>query len=219
MTRARPRASTSRRCGSASRTGTSSTTRCRRRPHRSHSCSHFVLVGRRRHHPGRPGRRLPHLPAVNGAAAGSRHDARAGRPDRAPADRHRADADRSRASARGTGRVRSGSCWGARRATPELPTAPEPADPSPDDGTPIATTLIVERTGLAQGVALGRGELRRISSGRVMTFRAPRPALRVVAGTGPLLLSFDSEAERDRAAAELLDEAGLAPDGRPTGSA
>ena len=63
--------------------------------------------------------------------------------------------------------------------------------------------------------AVTDGELRRVSAGRVMTFRAPRPALRVVAGTGSLLLSFDSEAERDRAAAELLEEAGLAPDGRP----
>jgi hypothetical protein len=46
-----------------------------------------------------------------------------------------------------------------------------------------------------------------------MTPREPRPALRVVAGTGRLVLSFDSEAERDRAAAELLDESGLGPDG------
>ena len=30
--------------------------------------------------------------------------------------------------------------------------------------------------------------------------------------TGPLLLSFDTDAERDRAAAELLGEAGLGPD-------
>jgi hypothetical protein len=78
---------------------------------------------------------------------------------------------------------------------------------------PIATTLLVERVGFPQGVALGLGELVRISSGEVMALRGSRPALRVVAGTGPLLLSFDDEAERDRAAAELLDESGLGRDG------
>jgi hypothetical protein len=84
----------------------------------------------------------------------------------------------------------------------------------PADEAPVATTLIVERATPPQGVAVGLGELTRLSSGQVMTFRAPRPALRVVAATGPLLLSFDTEAERDRAAAELLDEAGLGPDGK-----
>lgn len=78
---------------------------------------------------------------------------------------------------------------------------------------PIATTLIVERTDAPQGIAVGSGEVTRLSSGQAMTLREPRPALRVVAGTGPLVLSFDSEAERDRAAAELLDESGLGPDG------
>lgn len=84
----------------------------------------------------------------------------------------------------------------------------------PTEETPAETTLLVERIGYAQGVALGLGELNRISSGRVMAFRGPRPAVRVVAGTGPLYLSFDTEAERDRAAAELLDETGLGPDGK-----
>lgn len=32
--------------------------------------------------------------------------------------------------------------------------------------------------------------------------------------TGPPFLSFDTEAERDRAVAELLDETGLGPDGK-----
>jgi hypothetical protein len=85
---------------------------------------------------------------------------------------------------------------------------------------PIATTLIVERTDTPQGIAVGSGELTRLSSGQVMTLRAPRPALRVVAATGPVFLSFDTEAERDRAAAELLVESGLGRDGTspPTAS-
>jgi hypothetical protein len=108
------------------------------------------------------------------------------------------------------------------RRVPEAiePLAAEPlAAESPDplgllDDTPIGSTLLVERVGYPQGVALGLGELSRISSGRVMAFRGPRPAVRVVAATGPLFLSFDTLAERDRAAAELLEETGLGPDGK-----
>jgi hypothetical protein len=96
-------------------------------------------------------------------------------------------------------------------------TANELGDPAaagdPDNQLPIATTLIVERTDTPQGIAVGSGELTRLSSGQVMTLRAPRRALRVVAATGPVFLSFDTEAERDRAAAELLVESGLRPDG------
>jgi hypothetical protein len=72
-----------------------------------------------------------------------------------------------------------------------------------------ASTLIIERRGRPEGVSLGLGQLVRLTSGVVLLFRGPRPALRAVAGTGPLLLSFDDETERDRAAAELLDETGL----------
>jgi hypothetical protein len=72
-----------------------------------------------------------------------------------------------------------------------------------------ASTLIVERHGRPEGVAVGLGELERVTSGAVLPLRGARPALRIVAGTGPLLLSFDTEVERDRAAAELLDESGL----------
>lgn len=99
----------------------------------------------------------------------------------------------------------------------EAPEAADPAEAAADETlieTPIGTTLLVERLGHPQGVALGLGELSRISAGQVMDFGGPRPAIRVVAGTGPLLLSFDTEAERDRAAAELLDETGLGPDGK-----
>lgn len=113
-------------------------------------------------------------------------------------------------------------------ALAEAPDATDPAGPgdaidAPTETaatgieTPIetaATTLLVERLGHPQGVALGLGELRQISAGRVVALGGPRPAVRVVAGTGPLFLSFDTEAERDRAAAELLDETGLGPDGK-----
>jgi hypothetical protein len=78
----------------------------------------------------------------------------------------------------------------------------------PTSGEP-ASTLIVERRGRPEGVAVGLGQLVRLTSGVVLLFRGPRPALRAVAGTGPLLLSFDDETARDRAAAELLAETGL----------
>jgi hypothetical protein len=79
---------------------------------------------------------------------------------------------------------------------------------------PAVTTLVIQRTGYPQGVSVGAGQLTRLSSGTVTPTRGPRPALRAVAGTGRLLLSFDSVADRDRAAAELLAETGLGPDGR-----
>ena len=119
---------------------------------------------------------------------------------------------------------------------PDVPESPGVADPSdspepvdagePPDGPssippdmPPATTVVVERTGYPHGVELGRGQLAALSIGEVMPLRGPRPAIRVEAGTGPLLLSFDTDAERDRAAAELLGEAGLGPDGhRPMDS-
>ncbi|MFP5342659.1 MAG: hypothetical protein ACLGIJ_07030 [Candidatus Limnocylindria bacterium] len=81
-----------------------------------------------------------------------------------------------------------------------------PAHPSDDR---IASTIIVERVDRPEGVALGLGELRRLSVGVATTFRGERPAVRATAGTGPLVLSFDDAAARDRAAAELVDEAGL----------
>lgn len=72
-----------------------------------------------------------------------------------------------------------------------------------------ATTLIVERRDRPEGVAVGLGELTTLSAGTVITLGAARPGLRVTAGTGPIILSFDDEATRDRAAAELVDETGL----------
>jgi hypothetical protein len=79
--------------------------------------------------------------------------------------------------------------------------------------TPATTTLLIERTGYAHGISIGLGELARLSAGEATPFRGSRPALRAVAGTGPLLLTFDTVADRDRAAAELLDESGLGRDG------
>lgn len=81
----------------------------------------------------------------------------------------------------------------------------------------VESTLILERRGRAEGVALGLGELTRLSRGDVVPFRGARPAARATAGTGRLLLSFDSATERDRAVAELLDETGLIA--RDSGSA
>jgi hypothetical protein len=103
-------------------------------------------------------------------------------------------------------------------ATPAIPSwssvvaatpAAEAASDAPAPRWDVPTTLIVERFGKPEGVALGKGELKQLVSGRVMPFRGPRPALRVQAGTGTLLLSFDSKEARDRAAAELIGEAGL----------
>ena len=96
----------------------------------------------------------------------------------------------------------------------------EPVPPAPatdGENTAVTSTLIIERRGKPEGVAIGLGELVRLSRGQVMPFRGRRPAIRATAGTGPLLLSFDSEADRDRATAELLDETGLTPG--ETGSA
>ena len=65
--------------------------------------------------------------------------------------------------------------------------------------------------------ALSGGSRRGFAStrpGSLMTLSAPRPPLRVVAATGPIFLSFATEAERDRAAAaELLVESGLGQEG------
>jgi hypothetical protein len=123
-----------------------------------------------------------------------------------------------------TGRVRTPSGQEHVREAPgrliRFVTGRRVADADVDAGGPAAapavltTTLIVQRDRQPHGVGLGLGQLRRLSRGRVMTLRAPRPAVRVVAETGPLLLSFDTDEERDRASAELLAETGLGPDGK-----
>ena len=106
---------------------------------------------------------------------------------------------------------------------PEVAPDPPPAEPSGIEPGPIeepgpdvpssvagqSSTLIIERHGRPEGVSLGLGQLVRLTSGVILPFRGARPALRAVAGTGPLLLSFEAEADRDRVAAELLDETGL----------
>lgn len=111
----------------------------------------------------------------------------------------------------------------AEAVAPVEAVAGPPADPAPPAqaivGTPAVTTLVIERTGHPHGVSVGAGQLARLSSGTVTPARGPRPALRAMAGTGRLLLSFDTAADRDRAAAELLAETGLGPDGRMPTSA
>jgi len=101
---------------------------------------------------------------------------------------------------------------------PDAPEAPDAPDASavPDANAipdakaiPIDSTLIVERVSRPEGVALGIGELQKLSVGSATTFRGSRPAIRATAGTGPLILSFDDVATRDLAAAELVGEAGL----------
>lgn len=96
--------------------------------------------------------------------------------------------------------------------------APGPVDVAPpSEPVDVGSTLIVERRGRPEGVALGLGELIRLSRGDVVPFRGRRPAVRATAGTGQLLLSFASVTDRDRAVAELLDETGLVA--RDSGSA
>jgi hypothetical protein len=72
------------------------------------------------------------------------------------------------------------------------------------------TTLIVQRQEHAEGVAVGPGEVRDIERGRVRSLRWERPAVRLTAATGPLVLTFDDTASRDRAALELAAE--MAPE-------
>ena len=107
---------------------------------------------------------------------------------------------------------------------PAAPAAPAPAAPAaPMDSALAASvaaagadavqaTLIVERRDRPEGVAIGSRELTALSSGDVLPLHGRRAAIRAMAGTGRLLLSFDSAAERDRALAALLEETGLADD-------
>jgi hypothetical protein len=92
---------------------------------------------------------------------------------------------------------------------------PPPATAGPDQPptTPGSaqppTTLIIERGGRPEGIAVGRGELTAMEAGTVYPFRGARPALRLTAGTGTVLVSFDSSTARDVAAAELAAETGI----------
>jgi hypothetical protein len=96
----------------------------------------------------------------------------------------------------------------APEATDSEPVWPAPVPPAsePMPAADAPPTMIVERQGRAEGVAVGRGELEGIESGTVATFRARRPALRLRAGTGRLVISFPNEDARDRVAAELAVE-------------
>jgi hypothetical protein len=94
---------------------------------------------------------------------------------------------------------------------PELaPTTPAPELAPTTPGPELApTTLIIERSGRPEGIAIGRGELTAMEAGTVYPFRGARPALRLKAGTGTLLVSFESSTARDVAAAELAAETGI----------
>ena len=110
-----------------------------------------------------------------------------GRPVEAVVDVHAADggvapAGRWRPPERRSGRTRRDHAARGPRA--------DRGGPGPDG--PIATTLHVERDGRPQGVAVGLGEVSRISIGQAMAFRGARPALRILAGTGLVVLSFDT---------------------------
>ena len=105
----------------------------------------------------------------------------------------------------------SGSELPTTAETPIEPIWVPQSAPTPVDAPPVESTVILERRGRPEGVALGLGELTRLSRGTVLPFRGRRPAIRATAGTGRLLLSFDSEADRDRAVAELLGETHLTP--------
>jgi hypothetical protein len=91
---------------------------------------------------------------------------------------------------------------------PVEPPQVEPPQVEPPPAEP-QTTLIIERQGRPEGVAVGRGELTELQAGIVRPLRGDRPGLQLDAGTGTLLVSFDSVAERDRAAAELAAETGI----------
>ena len=134
--------------------------------------------------PRRLGRRLPDLPAVRSRPAGAGDQPRRGRTDRTADHRGAAYTYWSRAcprGARGTHPLRArspGHDLAPRgRRGPGPVGAGEPGDPAeaahPDLEPPIATTLIVERTDTPQGIAVGSGELTRLSTGQVMTLRAP----------------------------------------------
>ena len=105
--------------------------------------------------------------------------------------------------------------WSSVAAESQPPPSPVTSSLPPE----VPTTLIVERQGKPEGVALGKGELKLVMAGRVRRCRGPRPALRVVAGTGALLLSFESKEDRDRAAGELIGESALLIQGSVAGGA
>ena len=148
----------------------------------------------RRDHPRRPGRWLPHLPAVGRRPARCRRR-RSGRASGSRCGSPASSGPRpgSSTSAR-CRRPRSGSCWVGRCAPPtiasdraaqheplEAPEAPEASDatkrpsqlPTPDveADAAIATTLIVERSDAAGRRARPRRARAAVSAAQVMTLR------------------------------------------------
>ena len=196
------------------------------------------VSGPGRDDPRRAGRRLPHLPTLRRRAArpgddlgpGERLPLRItgvlrtptgrehvrevpgelvrfvlGRPvvpavDVARGGRGRRADRRWRAPERRSGRARG---RGRRAARGRRAGRARPRRPDRDDAPRRA------RRPAARVSAVGLGEVRRLSIGQAMAFRGARPALRILAGTGLVVLSFDTPGDRDRAAAELLAETGL----------
>jgi hypothetical protein len=76
------------------------------------------------------------------------------------------------------------------------------------------TTVIVQRPDEPQGVGVGGDEITTLELGTVRSLRWERPAIRVTAGTGPLVLTFDDAAAQDRAAREIAagDTAAVTPE-------
>ena len=114
---------------------------------------------------------------------------------------------------RGAGATSCDSSFAPRSSSSRRPRARRTDAPRSSWDVPPSTTLVIERTGYPHGVSMDR-QLAPPVGRRGDPLRGPRPALRAFGGAWPLLLSFDSVADRDRAASELRDETGLGPDGR-----
>jgi hypothetical protein len=83
-------------------------------------------------------------------------------------------------------------------------------EPRPTDSTgqPSTDALVLAREDGKAGLDLGRGDVQSAQLGRAVPFGGPRPALRIGTRLGPLVLSFDNAAARDRAWAEIRAETG-----------
>jgi hypothetical protein len=83
-----------------------------------------------------------------------------------------------------------------------------PPFPTSAPSTPVPDALVLARDDGKAGLDLGRGDVQSAELGRAIPFGGPRPALRIGTRLGPLVLSFDDAAARDRAWAEIRAETG-----------